>query len=47
MFNKIPNELNIYDYDTFAKSKSKFVVVATNCETGSPEYFELKDLKKK
>lgn len=46
MFNKIPNELNVYDYDTFAKSKSKFVVVATNCETGSPEYFELKDLKK-
>lgn len=46
MFNKIPNELNIYDYDTFAKSKSKFVVVATNCETGSPEYFELNDLKK-
>ncbi|KKY01440.1 serine protease [Paraclostridium benzoelyticum] len=46
MFNKIPNELNIYDYDTFAKSKSKFVVVATNCETGYPEYFELKDLKK-
>ncbi|KGJ48532.1 serine protease [Clostridium sp. NCR] len=46
MFNKIPNELNIYDYDTFAKSKSKFVVVTTNCETGSPEYFELKDLKK-
>lgn len=46
MFNKIPNELNIYDYDTFSKSKSKFVVVATNCETGSPEYFELKDLKK-
>lgn len=46
MFNKIPNELNIYDYDSFAKSKSKFVVVATNCETGSPEYFELKDLKK-
>lgn len=46
MFNKIPNELNIYDYDTFTKSKSKFVVVATNCETGCPEYFELKDLKK-
>lgn len=46
MFNKIPNELNIYDYDTFSKSKSKFVVVTTNCETGSPEYFELKDLKK-
>lgn len=24
MFNKIPNELNIYDYDTFNKSNSKF-----------------------
>ena len=46
MFNKIPNELNTYDYDAFSKSKSKFVVVATNCETGSPEYFELKDLRK-
>ncbi|MEG1131267.1 MAG: patatin family protein [Romboutsia sp.] len=46
MFNTIPNELNIYDYDTFNKSNTKFVVVATNCETGSPEYFELTDLKK-
>jgi predicted patatin/cPLA2 family phospholipase len=46
MFNKIPNELNIYDYDAFSKSNTKFVVVATNCETGNPEYFELKDLKK-
>lgn len=46
MFNTIPNELNIYDYDTFNKSNTKFVVVATNCETGNPEYFELTDLKK-
>lgn len=46
MFNKIPNELNIYDYDTFNKSNSKFVVVTTNCENGKAEYFELKDLKK-
>lgn len=46
MFNKIPNELNIFDYDTFNKSKSKFIAVATNCETGEPEYFELKDLNK-
>ena len=46
MFNKIPNELNIYDYDAFNKSNTKFVVVATNCETGNPEYFELTDLKK-
>ncbi|WP_042274318.1 patatin-like phospholipase family protein [Faecalimicrobium dakarense] len=46
MFNKIPNELNIFDYDTFNKSKSKFIAVATNCETGEPEYFELKDMNK-
>ena len=46
MFNTIPNKLNIYDYDTFNKSNTKFVVVATNCETGTPEYFELTDLKK-
>lgn len=46
MFNKIPNELNIFDYDAFSKSKSKFIAVATNCETGEPEYFELKDLNK-
>lgn len=46
MFNKIPNELNIFDYDAFSKSKSKFIAVTTNCETGEPEYFELKDLNK-
>lgn len=46
MFNTIPNELNIYDYDTFNKSNTKFIAVSTNCETGKPEYFELKDLKK-
>ena len=46
MFNKIPNELYPYDYETFNKSKSKFTVVATNCETGEAEYFQLKDMKK-
>lgn len=46
MFNKIPNELYLYDYETFNKSKTKFIVVATNCETGNAEYFELKDMKK-
>lgn len=46
IFNTIPNELNIYDYDAFSNSKTKFVVVTTNCETGKPEYFELTDLNK-
>ena len=46
MFNKIPNELYLYDYDTFNKSKSKFTVVTTNCETGQAEYFTLTDMKR-
>ncbi|CEO34838.1 patatin-like phospholipase family protein [Paraclostridium sordellii] len=46
MFDTIPNKLNIYDHEAFNKSKSKFVVVTTNCETGNPEYFELTNLKK-
>lgn len=46
MFNKIPNELYPYDYEAFNKSQSKFTVVATNCETGKAEYFQLKDMKK-
>lgn len=46
MFNKIPNELYLYDHEAFNKSNTKFVVVATNCETGTAEYFELKDMKK-
>lgn len=46
IFNKIPNELNIFDHKTFNKSKSKFIVVTTNCESGKAEYFELKDMNK-
>lgn len=46
MFDKIPNELYPYDHEAFYNSKSKFTVVATNCETGEAEYFQLKDMKK-
>jgi len=46
MFNKIPNELYPYDHEAFYNSKSKFTVVATNCETGQAEYFQLNDMKK-
>lgn len=46
MFNKIPNELYLYDHDAFSKSKSKFTVVTTNCETGQAEYFTLTDMKR-
>lgn len=46
MFDKIPNELYPYDHEAFKKSKAKFTIVATNCETGKAEYFTLKDMKK-
>lgn len=46
MFNKIPNELYPYDYETFNNSKSKFTVVTTNCKTGEAEYFQLNDMKR-
>lgn len=39
MFEEIPNNLIPFDYSTYNKSKETFVIVATNCSTGQPEYF--------
>ena len=35
-----------FDYETFRKSKSHLIVVATNAETGKPVYFSEKDIRK-
>ena len=35
-----------FDYETFKKSKSHLIVVATDAETGKPVYFSEKDIKK-
>lgn len=43
-YNKIPNELNLYDYEAFKKYPGKGYAVVTNIETGRPEYIELKDM---
>ena len=43
-YNRIPNELNIYDYEAFKKYPGKGYAVATNIVTGRPEYIELKDM---
>ncbi|CAB1262251.1 patatin family protein [Clostridium sp. MT-14] len=40
IFNEIPNKLEIFDVDTFNKSKEKFIVGTTDCDTGKPVYFE-------
>ncbi|MEG2348201.1 MAG: patatin family protein [Clostridia bacterium] len=46
LFNKIPEKLFPYDYNAFNNSNTNFVVVATNCDTGKPEYIKIKDMKK-
>ena len=35
-----------FDYDTFAKSKKKLIVVTTRAKDGRPKYFTNKDVKK-
>lgn len=38
LYDRFPNELIPYDYDTYFKSKAVFEMVATNCRTGCAEY---------
>ena len=45
-YNRIPNELDPADYDTYAKSPMKFYAVIANLETGKPEYPQLTDLRR-
>ena len=40
IFDKIPNELDPFDYDRFFAKTERFVVGTTNCESGKPVYFE-------
>ncbi len=42
-YNRIPNELDVYDLESYRKNPMKFYVVASDCETGTPIYRELKD----
>lgn len=39
IFDKIPNELDPFDYQTFLASPCEFYVGVTNVWTGKPEYF--------
>ena len=40
-YNKIPNQLDPFDYDTYGSNPMRFYVVASNCETGEPIYKEI------
>ncbi len=44
-FNRIVNELDPVDFDTYKNSKEKFYAVVTNIETGKAEYIEIDDLR--
>lgn len=44
-FNKIVNELDPIDFETYKNSKTEFYAVVTNIETGKAEYIKIEDLK--
>ena len=43
LYDRFPNELIPYDYDTYFASPSTFEMVVTNCNTGCAEYLTEKD----
>lgn len=46
VYNLIPNELNLFDYEEYEKYTGKFFVAVTNCKTGKAEYLQIKDMRK-
>ena len=46
LFNLFPNQIDPFDYATFRHYQGEFWVVATDCNTGRPAYFQVKDLEK-
>lgn len=45
MFHRIPEELDPYDYDAFNASKTEFIAVSTDLETGEGYYHVIQDAK--
>lgn len=44
LYDEIPNQLNLFDHQTFLASQTKLWAVVTNVESGEPEYIHLKDM---
>ena len=42
LFDKFPTEIIPYDYNAYANSQGRYVMVTTNCLTGEANYFEEK-----
>ncbi len=45
-YDKIPNELDPYDYEAFGRYKGNAYAVVTNIETGKAEYIRMEDMHK-
>lgn len=44
LFNRIPNELDPFDYEAFDRRKAEFVIVSTDIKSGKPHYHVAKDM---
>lgn len=44
-YRELPEVLDPFDYDAYAKSKTRFYATCSNLETGKAEYLEVKDLR--
>jgi predicted patatin/cPLA2 family phospholipase len=45
IFEVIPTTIDLFDYETFGKNKSRIVMVATECESGKAVYFDRFDTR--
>ena len=43
-YHTLPNELDIFDYETFRQNPMEFHIVCTDAETGEPVYKQLDDM---
>lgn len=44
-YHDLPEKLDLYDYEAFQQTPTKFYVTCTNVETGQPEYILLTDMR--
>jgi len=45
-YEDLPQRLDPFDYEAYKKSKTDFYAVCSNLETGKPEYFKIKDMRR-
>ena len=46
LYDIIPNQLNLYDYEAFRQNPCRFFAVLTDCETGRAVYWPVKDMRR-